>query len=223
MLAAYKNLVWSVVNLVNVPRGRTFHQQRDRLLLKDPQRRQFIAMAQKIVTNRLALASLGELSLRLSAHQLAITAQHSQLAQLTEADLVICSMESNSPPETAAPHLLWHRLIYRQTTAQAVLLGHPPYAITLANAGQLPASELMPEMWNIVGEVTLLPQGELSVETLIDAVQHHHVVLIPHTGALIRGSSLEDVWARVEALEYVSQLTTIARQFTLTPRLSQNY
>ena len=54
MLTAYKNLTWSVVNLVNAPRGRTYDQQRDRLLLKVEQRKQFVAVAQQIVASRLA-------------------------------------------------------------------------------------------------------------------------------------------------------------------------
>jgi L-fuculose-phosphate aldolase len=211
MLAAYKNLVWSVVNLVNAPRGRTYHQQRDKLLLKGEQRQQFVAVAHQLVANGLALGPLGELSLRLSARQLAITASHSQLAQLAETDLITCPLEADGPSETAAPHLSWHRLIYRHTPAQAVLLGHPPYAITLANAAQLPEPELMPEMWNIVGHVTLLSPAELSPETLTDAMQHHHVVLIPHTGVLIRGDSLANLFARAQAVEYLSRLTALAR------------
>lgn len=212
MFAAYKNLVWSVVNLVNSPRGRTYHQQRDRLLLKGQQRQQFVAAAGQIVANRLALGSLGELSLRLAENTLAITAPNSHLAHLAETDIVTCPLAPDKPDTTAAAHLAWHRLIYRETPAQAVLLGHPPYAITLANAGQLPEARLMPAMWATIGGVALLPGPELSPAALAG----QHAALIPHVGALIWGSSLEDVLTRAEALEYVSQLTAIARQLRST-------
>jgi len=209
MLAAYKNLVWNVVNLVNAPRGRTYHQQRDRLWLKGEQRRQFVATAGQIVADGLALAALGELSLRLSATQLAVTAPHCQLGQLTEADLVTCSIQSDKPLATAAPHLPWHRLIYGQTPAQAVLLGHPPYAITLANAGQVPDSALLPEMGAIIGGVTRLPPAEISPAALAETAPRHHVILLPHVGALIWGDSLADVLVRAQTVEYLSRLTVL--------------
>jgi ribulose-5-phosphate 4-epimerase/fuculose-1-phosphate aldolase len=216
MLNAYKNLTWSVVNLVNAPRGRTYQQQRDKLLLKDEQRQQFVAAAQQIVANRLALGSLGELSLRLSSNQLAITVESGHLAHLTETDIITCPIDSDKPQEAAATHLSWHRLVYLETSAQAVLLGHPQYALTLANAAQLPAQQLMPAMEDIIGGVTLLPITELSPAALGAAVQKQHVVLAPQIGALIWGDSLKDMLARAEALEYVSQLTIIARQSNLT-------
>ncbi len=212
MFAAYKNLVWSVVNLVNSPRGRTYHQQRDRLLLKGQEHRQFVAAAGQIVANRLALGSLGELSLRLAENTLAITAPNSHLAHLAETDIVTCPLAPDKPDNTAAAHLAWHRLIYRETSAQAILLGHPQVTITLANAGQLPDAQLMPAMWAKIGGVVLLAESELLPATLAG----QHVALIPQVGALIWGSSLEDVLIRAEALEYVSQLTAIARQLRLT-------
>lgn len=214
MLAAYKNLVWSVINLVNAPRGRTYQQQRDRLLLKGQQRQQFIDAAQQITVNRLALGSLAELSLRLSYNTLAITAHYSHLARLTDADIVTCPLDTDVPAESAAPHLSWHRQIYRHTPAEAVLLAHPPHALALANAGYLPEPELMPAMWAITGDVSLLPATE-ATSAKLPTVHGAHGLLIPYVGILIWGDSLEDVITRVEALEYVSHLTIIARQNNL--------
>lgn len=216
MLSAYKSLTWSVVNLVNAPRDRTFEQQRDKLLLKAEQRQQFANVGQQIVAARLALGSLGEISLRFSSHKLAITTKNSQLAQLTDKDIVTCPIELTTPQETAALHLNWHRLIYLETPAQAVMLGHPQYAITLANAGYLPNQYLMPELWQLIGDVTRLSLKELTDAILVDAVQKHPVVLLPQIGVLIWGNSLNDVLTRAEALEYVSQLTVIAHQNNLT-------
>ena len=212
MLAVYKNLVWSVVNLVNAPRGRTYHQQRDRLLLKGQQRQQFIDTAKQIIVNRLALGSLAELSLRLSPNTLAITAHHSHLANLTDADIITCPLDTDTPTEATAPHLVWHRQIYRHTSAEAVLLAHPPHTLALANAGLLPNPQVMPAMGDIIGGATLLPTVAGSPVKLPAAQLKQHAILAPHVGALIWGDSLEDVIRRVEALEYVSQLTIITRQ-----------
>jgi ribulose-5-phosphate 4-epimerase/fuculose-1-phosphate aldolase len=215
MLAAYKNLTWSVINLVNAPRGRTYDQQRDRLLLKAEQRQQFVAVAEHIVANHLALGALGELSLRLSDSQLAITARNSQLGRLAEADIMTCPTRLDKPDEAAALHLHWHRQLYLETPARAVLLGHPPYAMTLANAGRLPVRQLMPEMWAQIGDVTLLSPEEVTTE-LAAAARRYQAMVIPQVGALLWGCSLDDVTNRAEALEYVSRLTTIAHQTGLT-------
>lgn len=220
MLTAYKNVVWRVINLVNASRGRTFDQQRNKLLLKTDQGQHFITIARQIVANRFALASLGELSFRLSSNHLAITAQQSQLSRLAETDIVTYPIESDKAQGAPPPHLAWHRLIYRQTQAQAVLFGQPPYAMTLAAAAQLPEQKLLPAIGQIIGGVTLLPAAEFSPAALAAAVQEQHVVLAPQTGALIWGNSLEDVLTRTEALEYISQMTVIARQSNLMPASS---
>lgn len=214
MLTAYKNLVWSIVNLANSPRGRTYQQQRDQLLLKGPQRQQFIAAARQMTTNRLALGSLAELSIRLSPNTLAITAHHSHLANLTDADIITCPIDTDVPGKAAAPHLSWHRQIYRKTTAQAILLGHPQHALALANAGRLPEPQLMPAMWAAIGHVDLWLAPEANPAEL-PPVHRLHGLLAPHVGVLVWGNSLEDVINRVEALEYVSQLNIIARQGNL--------
>lgn len=217
MLATYKNLVWSVVNLVNAPRGRTYQQQRDRLLLKGKQHQQFVATMQLIVARRLALGSLAELSIRLSDSSLAITAERRHLAELSETDIITCPIDADAPDESAAPHLRWHRQLYRDTPAEAVLLAHPPHALALANAGLLPNSQATPAMWNIIGGVALLSTAEDSPARLPVALLEQHSILVPHIGVLIWGDSLNNVIVRAEALEFVSQLTLIARQGNLTP------
>lgn len=215
MLAAYKNLVWSVVDLVNAPRGRTYHQQRDRLLLKVQQRQQFIDAARQITANRLALGSLAELSLRLSPNTLALTTHHSHLASLTDADIITCPLDTDAPAEAAAPHLSWHRQIYRNTAAQAILLGHPPHALALANAGLLPNPQTMPATWDIIGGAALLPAAHNSPAELPVTLLKQHAILVPQVGALIWGDSLENVIIRAEALEYLSQLTIIVHRGNL--------
>jgi ribulose-5-phosphate 4-epimerase/fuculose-1-phosphate aldolase len=209
-----------VVNLANAPRGRSYQQQRDQLLLKGEQRQQFMAAARQVTTNRLALGSLAELSIRLPPNTLAITAGHSHLASLTEADIITGSIKTDEPLEAAAPHLQWHRRLYRETAAEAVLLAHPPHALALANAGLLPDPQAMPAMWDVVGGAKLLPAAADSPDELSAAPFEQHVILLPHRAALIWGDSLSDVIARAEALEYLSQLTVIARQGNLSSKLA---
>jgi len=220
MLAAYKNITLAIVNLVNASRGNRYDQYRSKLYLKPEQREQLLETAKMIVAHRLAPGTFGELSLRLSPHQLVITAQGSHLAHLTETDLVTCSTLANKPDGAAALHLNWHRLIYRETQAESVLLCQPPYTLTLINAAKLPLPQLAPEIWEAVGGVKLIYSADLSEAALVEIVRQNHAVLVPQLGALVWGHSMANLLTRVEALEFVSQLTVMAYQTGLTPIVS---
>lgn len=225
MLAAYKNLVWTIVKLVNAPRGYTYTQQRDMLLLKPEQRSEFIDAAKSVVARQLALGALGELSWRLSTHQMAITGQNCNLAYLTKTDIVICSALADNSSQAAARYVDWHRLIYRRTAAQSVLLCHPKHAFILANASWLPLPDITPEISKMIGEVALLRPDDLSEANLPEFASKCNAILIPQTGALVWGDSLANAIDRAEALEYLSQLTTIAHQSELFHKSvnSQNF
>ncbi|MEW5959342.1 MAG: class II aldolase/adducin family protein [Chloroflexota bacterium] len=220
MLKAYKNLTLAIVNLVNAPRGQTYSQYRDKLLLKPEPRQQLIEIAQRVITSQLAQSTHGELSLRLPSDSLAITARDSALDRLAETDIITCSMVIGKSVGLAPRHLDWHRLIYNQTAAQSVLFCQPCYALTLANAGLLPQPRLAVEIFESIANVTLLPMDDLFDTNLAKTVTQHHTVLIPQFGALVWGHSLVDVLGRAGALEYVSQLTSIAYQTGLGPKYS---
>lgn len=220
ILTAYKNITLAIVNLVNEPRGYTYNQYRNKILLKPAQQQQFIDTAKMVADRHLALGTLGELSWRLSPHQLVINAQGSHLAYLTETDLVTCSTLPGKPGEAAAPHLNWHRLIYRETPAESVLFCHPPYTLTLANAAKLPLQEIAPEIGAVIGGVNLIKSSDLTEANLAEAVQQNHVILAPQLGALVWGDSMVNVLVRADALEFVCHLTTIAYQTGLMPALS---
>jgi L-fuculose-phosphate aldolase len=220
MLAAYKKLTLAIVDLVNAPRGSAYNQYRNKILLKPAQQKQFIDTAKMVVDRHLTLGTLGELSLRLSPHLLVINAQASHLAYLNETDLVTCSTLPGKPGEAAAPHLNWHRLIYRETPAESVLFCHPPYALTLANAARLPFQEIAPEIGAVIGGVNLIKPSHLTEAHLAQAVQQNHVILVPQLGALVWGNSMVNALVRADALEFVSQLTAIAYQTGLMPTLS---
>jgi L-fuculose-phosphate aldolase len=210
MFTAYKKFTLTLVDLVNAPRGVTYDQYRDRLLLKVEQQQQFIDTARWVVERQLALGTLGELSLRLSAHQLAITRRDSHLAWLTKTDIVTCSTLSGKPNRAASRHLDWHRLIYRETSAQAVLFCQPKYALTLANAARLPQPRVLLDLEHLLGRISLHPPAEPTEESLAEAGPQHEVLLLPHRGALIWGDSLAHVLARAEALDYISHLTALS-------------
>jgi ribulose-5-phosphate 4-epimerase/fuculose-1-phosphate aldolase len=220
MLAAYRNITLAIVNLVNASRGNRYDQYRNKLYLKAGQREQLFDTAKMIMAHRLSPGMFGELSLRLSAHHLVITARWSHLAHLAETDLVICSTLANSPSgDSAALHLNWHRLIYRETQAESVLLCQPPYTLTLINAAKLPLPQIAPEIWEAVGGVKLINPANISEAHLAEAVRQSHAMLVPQLGALIWGHSMADLLARAEALEFVSQLTATSYQTGLMPVL----
>lgn len=209
MFTAYKNLTLAIVRFVNAPRQQNYEHYRHKYLLKPTQKAELLEAGRLVVERRLAQAGTGEISLRLSSDQLASNARHRDLARLDDEQLLITSLEQTGP---AAPrHLAWHQAVYAGTAAQGVVLGQPPYTLVLAHSGLSPLEVIAPEIAEAIGGITLLSGSEATTEALPDLASHHHALIVPQVGALVWGSSLPDAVARLEALEYLCQLTALSR------------
>lgn len=212
MFERYKNMTLQLVQFVNAPRQQNYAQYRNRHLLKESQKQELIATGRLLVERSLAHATTGELSLRLDSSQLVVNTLGSDLAQLTDQQFVVGTLDNDKSLGDAARHLDWHRLIYAKTSAQAVILCQSPYALTLANAHRLPEQPVAPEIFQSIGEVAMLHTDELHAEKNAAVFGMHHAFLIPHIGTLAWGTSLSDAAQRAEALEYVSRLTALRYQ-----------
>jgi ribulose-5-phosphate 4-epimerase/fuculose-1-phosphate aldolase len=217
MLKAYQKLTHTIVNLVNAPRGQSYEQTGSKYWLKASQKQQLIEAGRLIVEQKLAQSTWGEVSLRLASHQLAITVRQSLLTRLEDNhDFITCSIAADKPVDQAPLHLDWHRLLYRETEANGVVFCQPPYTLTLANAGRLPQPHIAPELYQTIGGVICLPPDEFTNEQLTEAARQHHALVLPRVGTLVWGLSPLEAVARTEALEYISYLTILIRDWELS-------
>ncbi|MEM8532692.1 MAG: class II aldolase/adducin family protein [Chloroflexota bacterium] len=217
MFERYKNMTLQLVQFVNAPRQQNYAQYRNRHLLKESQKQELSTTGRLLVERSLAHATTGEVSLRLGSSQLVVNTLGSDLAQLTEQQLVVGTLDNDKSLGDAARHLDWHRMLYAKTSAQAVILCQPAYALTLANAQRLPEQPIAPEIFQSIGEVTMIHSDELYAERNAAVFGRHHALLIPNIGALVWGKSPSDAARRVEALEYVSRLTVLRYQVSFEP------
>jgi ribulose-5-phosphate 4-epimerase/fuculose-1-phosphate aldolase len=158
------------------------------------------------------------MSIRITSGQLAINTEASDLGRLQDKDLLVCSMSLYPQLEAAPPHLDWHKIIYKNFSANAVIFGHPPYTMTLANAKLYPLRTVALEIYDKIGGIILLKPEEMTATHLAKVIDDtHQVILIPGSGILGWGTSLREMVSRIEALEYVCQLTALAYQTGLNP------
>jgi ribulose-5-phosphate 4-epimerase/fuculose-1-phosphate aldolase len=217
ILTAYKKLTLNLVHLVNAPREQNHNQYLAKLLLKQPQKQAFLEAGQLAVERKLVHPSTGEMSIRITSGQLVVNTESSDLGRLLDQDFLVCSVSLQTQLEAAPPHLDWHKVIYHNSSASAVILGHPPYTMTLANAKVYPLRTVALEIYDKIGGVILLRPEDMSAEHLAKVIDTHHAILIPGIGTLVWDASLREAVSRVEALEYVCQLTALAYQTGLNP------
>ena len=208
VFTAYKNLTLAIVNMVNAPRGDTYAiQQRDKYLLKASHRQQLTELAELLVAQQWVVGIFGEVSLRLGADQMAINSQGQRLAQLTQSDVVSCSLEAENVHPLAPAQVEWHRSVYQTTSAEMVALVQPHYTLALAQQQRTPDPSYAAEIFKTIGGIALHSLAELTSETIASIAPTHRAIIVPELGVLLWGSTSDDVVGRAEALEFVSRLT----------------
>jgi ribulose-5-phosphate 4-epimerase/fuculose-1-phosphate aldolase len=200
----YKQWTHAVVRMVNAPRQSDADQLRARYLLTPLQRQELFSAAGDAVARGLAHATTGEISLRLNAYGIVISATGANLARLSERDLVFDSIKEPLPLTQAARRLAWHQAMYTATDAGAVLVCQPPHALALANARRLPEADCG-AVYAAIGGVQLVEESSLGTHA-----PTAHALLIPGTGAVVWGTNAYDALVRAEALEHAARVTVVA-------------
>lgn len=182
---------------------------------------QFECVGRDLFTRGLVASNTGNLSMRLRS-RIIITRRGCMLGSLQEHDLIETGISRNdrSTP-LASTELAVHRAVYQATPARAIVHAHPPHAIALS----LTSAEIVPsgaESLAAVGRVPVLgwnmtaKPGELA-ETIAEALQEHHIVMVHGHGSFAVGQLLEDAYNRTSLLEESSQVIYLLRSLQTTP------
>jgi ribulose-5-phosphate 4-epimerase/fuculose-1-phosphate aldolase len=166
----------------------------------------------------LTAGTLAEASRRLDEEKFIITALGCWAANINEEDLKIASTNDRwvVDQETMPRHAAWHRLLYRETAAGAVLLSQPAAALVIAARRLSPAPELLADAAADIGEISIFEPGaweELAQEigedetTLKQIISERHALLLSGSGLLTWGETLEQAVARAEAVERWCEIT----------------
>lgn len=127
MLKQFQEITWKVVNLVNPP-TRTQRITRNavvsRVILKE-----FMEAAVIMDNKNFFAGTCGEISLRTSGGKFIITPREIPICRINEESLLVETIEkeTNVKNENLPLHTQWHREIYKNTNARAVVLCQPLY------------------------------------------------------------------------------------------------
>lgn len=177
-------------------------------------RETFIALVRLAADRGLTAGTLTEASQRLDADKFIITARDTWAANVEEDDLKVTAMHDRwvVDLEEMPRHMAWHRLIYRETAAGAVLLSQPAAALVVAARRLKPASELLADVAADVGDLAWVEYdgseplsseiGAADTETKLKTIiGERHALLLPGYGLLTWGKTLTQAIARAEAVD----------------------
>ena len=180
-------------------------------------RLQIIKVGQRLYAARLAVAKSGNLSVKLDADNILITATGTYLGQLNESDIVkvnlaSCKYEGGIKPSSELP---LHVLVYKNFPAKVVVHCHPPLINGyFAVAKTLKAMSFETKFY--LGDVPLIPQETPTVtapEPVIAALKTNNLVVLKNHGTVAIADEFQEALSITEALEEAVKSAALARLF----------
>jgi ribulose-5-phosphate 4-epimerase/fuculose-1-phosphate aldolase len=142
--------------------------------------RQAMVASLRTAPPEVAVAGLSTASLRVRENLILVSDGISPLSQLTESDILPLSV-SEAPAQDDPPNAGWHRWLYANSDARAVLVVHPTCAVTFAVHGMAPDPSCFPVGAREVGNVSVVSADPASWPDLTTLGS----VLLVAEGALI--------------------------------------
>ena len=176
-----------------------------------------IAAGRRLDALGLVPARDGNLSARLDARRILITATGTRLRELDRRSLVEVRLDG-TPVDSRRPssELGMHLAVYgMRPEVQAIVHAHPPVAVGFATAGVGLTDCLLPEVALSLGAVPLTAYatpGTPEVEAAIrEAARSHDAFLLANHGAVTLGTSVDEALDRMETVEHFARITLVAR------------
>ena len=168
----------------------------------------------RIYARGLTTTSGGNVSLRIDATTMVISASATDKGNMRAHDVAIVAMDgTNRTPELAASaETELHLEIYRHlASVDAVVHAHPPGATVFAVTGRQLNTRLVAEAYAIVGDVGWAPYALTGTNTLAGLVagclaEHTPCALMENHGAITTGRTLLEAFDRLEVMENLAQI-----------------
>jgi len=196
-------------------------------------RREMVRVGRLMWERGFVAATDGNLSARMGANRLLVTASGVSKGFLSDEDLVIIRMDGepvssyrgrDSRPST---EIAMHLEVYRQRPdVNAVVHAHPPLATAFSIAGVSLARCVIPEVIVALGGIPTAeyatpgtPEVPVSIQ---QAIGDYDAIILAHHGSLTVGDTLWEAYLRLEKVEHAAEITLAAQQLgqvnTLSPQ-----
>lgn len=179
-------------------------------------KKQIIDIGQRLYKRKLAVASSGNISAKLSDNYILITRAQAQLASLTYSDIIKVDIaKSTDSAESPSSELPLHSLAYQNLKTNIVLHCHPP----LANgyfAVNSSLEALTFETRFYLGKVPVIKQTAPTVtqpEEVVNALKVSNLVVLKNHGVIAIGDDFSKALALIETLEAAVKSAAFAEIF----------
>jgi L-fuculose-phosphate aldolase len=194
-------------------------------------RREMVRVGRLMWERGYVAATDGNLSARLGANRLLVTASGVSKGFLSDEDLAIIGLDGepvssyrgrNLQPST---EIAMHLEVYRQRPdVNAAIHAHPPVATAFSIAGVSLARCVIPEVIVTLGSIptaAYATPGTSEVPASIQqAIRDYDAVILSHHGSVTVGSTLWEAYLRLEKVEHTAQITLAAQQLGQVNTLS---
>lgn len=184
-------------------------------MLERELRLEIIQVGRRLYQAGLAVAKSGNLSAKLDAENILITATGAFLGQLNDSDIVKVNLVSGKQVGEIKPssELPLHSLVYKNFPAKVVIHCHPPLINGyFAVAKTLKALSFETKFY--LGDIPVIPQETPTVtlpEPVIAALKINNLVVLKNHGTVAIADKFQDALAITEALEEAIKSAAIAR------------
>jgi L-fuculose-phosphate aldolase len=196
-------------------------------------RREMIRVGRLTWERGYVAATDGNLSVRLGANRLLVTASGVSKGFLSDEDLLIIGMDGETVSayrgrdSRPSSEMAMHLEVYRQRPdVNAVVHAHPPLSTAFSIAGVSLARCVIPEVIVTLGGI---PTAEYATPgtsevpgTIHDAIRDYDAMILAHHGSLTVGDTLWEAYLRLEKVEHTAEITLAAQQLgqvnTLSPQ-----
>ncbi len=204
MLKQFQKITWKVVNVVSPPTKTqriTRNAVVSRVILKE-----FIEAALIMDNKGFFAGTCGEVSLRTSGGKFIITPREIPICRLNEESILVETIEKeiDAKNENLPLHIQWHRAVYNNSNANAVVLCQLPWATVLANRMQKPKQDILMDANKLLDSVDMANLENINLNNKLD---EEHTLFIQSVGILAWGQSLNDLINRMEILERLSEIS----------------
>lgn len=189
-----------------------------------------VEVCRRLYARQLISAADGNVSLRISDHEIWITPSGKNKGFIAESDLARIDIHNNVHSGKPSGERLMHLEVYRKCPdACAVIHAHPPTAIAWSIAKpdwtELPA-DCMSEAILAVGQIPIAkyarPGTAQMGEVLRELLPKNRVMILARHGALAWGESLDEAHNGMERLEAVADILLRAHTLGELSRLPQD-
>src|SRR4030067_972015 len=181
-------------------------------------RKELVQAGKLLYQQNVVAAAEGNISLKLDKDRILITPSGLNKGFLSEKELVVVDSDGKKISGFLNPssELKMHLAVYKKRLeVKAVVHAHPPYATALTVAGESLEKYFLPEAVLSLGKVPLssyaTPTTAEVPQVIENLIARSDTILLKNHGVLACGKDLWDAFFKMEIVEKIAQIYSIAR------------